>query len=119
MGARLTDPGVIEDWKDFIAPELDEAYQTDLYHVAQSIEQACVSGDFPAPLWITPANALYWYSSLNQARLALEHLHQLSKLTPAQDIETSQPALASCLHRSELYGHLQQLLMLHVLNLSH
>ena len=73
LGGLMHDEQVARDWKEFIVPDLNEAFHTELTQVATAISAARVdSGGGPGPLWITPDDAFPWYSALNQARLAIE-----------------------------------------------
>ena len=115
LGKLITDEDVASDWREFIIPDLDEAFHSDLSYVTASIAAARVDcGGGAGPLWITPEDAFHWYSSLNQARLALEEIHrfgQSEKLLPAALPELSRNAFL----RSQFYCAIQSLLLDHVM----
>ncbi|MBC8126481.1 MAG: hypothetical protein H8M99_04955, partial [Gloeobacteraceae cyanobacterium ES-bin-144] len=73
LGKFITDPEVAQDWRDYIVPELDENFSSDVLHVISAIASAHLdAGGGQGHLWITPEDAFRWYSALNQSRLALE-----------------------------------------------
>jgi len=117
LGDRVTAEEVSEDWREFVVPDLQEQFATSLEKVrevmAKALEQ-CEGGT--GSLWITPDLGFDWYSSLNQARLAIETRYQfgdtsLHKLDPGAN-----PRRKSAFYRSQFYSALQGLLLEHVLN---
>jgi len=113
LGKLITDAQLAGDWRDFIVPELEEGFHTDLAKVADSIQAARTGGE--GCLWITRDNAFHWYSALNQARLALQEIHQFGptgQLPPA----ALGPESRNAFLRSQLYCAIQSLLLDHVMN---
>jgi len=115
LGNRITDEQVAADWREYIIPDLEEAFHADLAHVASSIAAARVEcGGGPGPLWITREDAFHWYGSLNQARLALEEIHQFG---PSEDLSPMgiPPQSRNAFLRSQFYCAIQSLLLEHVM----
>ena len=115
LGNLITDDDVAPDWRDYIVPDLEAGFSTDVSHVATAITAAHVeAGGGPGALWITRDDAFHWYSTLNQARLALEERFQFGpnvSLDPADQ----PPARRAALLRSQFYCAIQSLLLDHVL----
>lgn len=115
LGKLITDEDVAPDWREFIVPDLGEAFDADLTHVAASIAAARMEcGGGPGPLWITRDDALHWYSSLNQARLAIEEVHRFgsSEIMPHEALE---PQGRNAFLRSRFYCAIQSILLDHVM----
>jgi len=73
LTTRLALGGGDEDWQEFVQPELQEQYQTEVSVVEELLNQAVAAGE--TVLYMSPDNARAWYSVLNQARLHLNHDH--------------------------------------------
>lgn len=115
LGNLITDEEVAPDWLEYIVPDLDEAFHADLSRVATSIAAARVEcGGGPGPLWITAEDAFHWYSSLNQARLALEEIHHFG---PSEGLLAADlpPQSRNAFLRSQFYCAIQSLLLEHVM----
>ena len=115
LGGLMSDDALSGDWEELIVPDLREVFQDELAEIGASIESAIFNADNgPGPIWITPDDAFPWYSSLNQARLALEEIHHFGpedtadprKMTPNQQL---------AFIRSGFYSEIQSLLLRHVL----
>lgn len=115
LGNLITDEDIAPDWREYIVPDLDEAFQSDLSKVSAVIAAARMeAAGGPGPLWITRDEALPWYSSLNQARLAIEdcfHFGPGERIDPA----SLPPASRSAFLRSQFYCAIQSLLLDHVM----
>ena len=115
LGDLITDREVAADWQEFIVPDLDEGFSADIVYVATRIAAARVeTGGGPGPLWITPEDAAPWYSTLNQARLALEERYDFG---PGESIDLAALSVdeRSGFFRSQFYCGLQSLLLEHVM----
>ena len=115
LGKLITDADVAPDWLEYIVPDLDEAFQTDLSSVTTAIASARIDcGGGAGHLWITRDTAMQWYSALNQARLAIEELHHFG---PSEDINpiSLPPGDRSAFLRSQFYCAIQSLLLDHVM----
>ncbi len=115
LGNLITDQDVAPDWQEYIVPDLDEAFHADLSHIATAIAAARVEcGGGAGPLWITAGDAFHWYSSLNQARLALEEIHHFG---PTEQLLLTDlpPQRRNAFLRSQFYCAIQSLLLEHVM----
>lgn len=115
LGNLITHEEVAPDWKEYIVPDLEEEFSSDLQHVTTSIAAARLeAGDGPGPLWITRDDAFHWYSALNQARLALEERFQFG---PGDKVDPAgfPPARRAAFLRSQFYCAIQSLLLEHAM----
>jgi hypothetical protein len=111
LGKLITDEEVAADWREYIIPDLEEGFHSDLSHVAASIAAARLeAAGGPGPLWITRDEGLQWYSALNQARLAIEERFHFG---PSEDIDAEDlpPVRRSAFLRSQFYCAIQSLLL--------
>jgi hypothetical protein len=102
-----------EDWRDFVMPELAEAFGGQLTVVEKSLRSLQPATGI-AELFITPQEADAWYGALNQARLALEDRYSLSGL----ELEELEGEKKSAWFRSQFYCNLQTLLIERVMRSS-
>ncbi len=103
------------DWREYVVPDLREAFHDELSQVCAAIERAMFeAAGGPGPVWITPDDAMAWYSALNQARLALDECHRFGQ---SADIDASgfPPQKAAAYARSRVYCALQGMLLEHVM----
>jgi len=115
LGGLMTDEVVSEDWEELIVPDLREEFQDQLAEIGASIEAAIFNADNgPGPIWITPDDAYPWYSSLNQARLALEEIHHFGPEDTADPLNMD-PNQQLAFIRSGFYSDIQSLLLRHVM----
>ena len=115
LGGLITAEEIAEDWYEYIVPDLDAAFQSDIARVAAAIQQAYDAVDGAAgSLWIERDDGLAWYSVLNQARLAIEDHHRFG---PGEDVDpdTLSPQKLSAFLRSQFYCAFQSLLLAHVM----
>ena len=115
LGDLITDEDVAHDWREYIVPDLEEGFSSDVLHVTTAIASAQLeSAGGPGPLWITPDDAFQWYSALNQARLAIEERHRFG---PSENINPASlpPARQSAFLRSQFYCVVQSMLLEYVL----
>jgi hypothetical protein len=115
LGKLITDEEVAADWKEYIIPDLQDGFSSDLQHVTTAIATSQLEcGGGPGSLWITPDDAMRWYSALNQARLAIEecyHFGPSENIRPAALPEVYRPPFM----RSQFYCALQSMLLEFVL----
>ncbi len=115
LGGLMSGDAAAEDWEELIVPDLREEFQDGLAEIGASIEAAIFNADNgPGPIWISRENAFPWYSSLNQARLALEEVHHFGTEEEA-DIKSMSPLQKAAFIRSGFYSDIQSLLLRHVL----
>lgn len=115
LGDLISEEAGAEDWEELVVPDLREAFQDELAQVGAAIESAIFQArEGPGPIWITREDVFAWYSSLNQARLALEELHSFG---PEESIspENLTTARRSAFVRSRFYCAIQGLLLEHVM----
>lgn len=111
LGGLVADEELAEDWREYIVPDLDEAFRSDVAHVAAAVAAArSQAADGEGPLWITRGDAMKWYSTLNQARLAIEERHRFG---PEEDFDPAllTPESGAAFLRSLLYLNLQKFLL--------
>lgn len=115
LGQLITDEATAADWNDYVIPDLDAGFSAEVLHVSTAITAArCEAGGGPGAVWITREDGFQWYSTLNQARLALEerfHFGTRDTIDPA----SLAPVPRAALLRSHLYCAVQGLLLDHVL----
>ena len=111
MGGLIGEEAGGDDWREYVVPDLREAFEDELGGVGAAIESAAHKAeDGPGSLWITPAEAFAWYSALNQARLALEdnfHFGPTDHIDPGPMAEDARDAYL----RSKFYVAIQSLLL--------
>lgn len=115
LGALISEEVGGLDWQEYVVPDLREGFQDELAQVSASIESAIVEANGgPGPLWITRGDVFPWYSTLNQARLALEERYHFG---PSETIDPAgfTPARRAALMRSKFYCAIQGLLLEHVM----
>ncbi len=115
LGGLMSEGAGGEDWDELIVPDLREGFQDELAEIGALIESAIFnSASGPGPIWITPGDAYPWYSSLNQARLALEEIHHFGHEEEVDPIIMT-PVQRAAFIRSGFYSDIQSLLLRHVL----
>ena len=115
LGGLISEEAGAEDWEEYIVPDLREAFQDELAQVGAAIESAIFNAEGKAgPIWISPEDSAQWYSALNQARLALEEVHQFG---PSEWIDPAElpPARRAAFIRSKFYCAIQGLLLEYVM----
>jgi len=115
LGGLIRDDAGAEDWREYVVPDLREVFRDELSDVAVALENAIHQAKGgPGPVWIEPNDAMSWYSTLNQARLALEeefHFGQTEDVDPAEFPMEKRSAFS----RSRIYCTLQSMLLEHVM----
>ncbi len=104
LGQHTTD----NDWYEFSRPELIDGFKHDISVVIKCIEP--LKDGEKKDLLISSSDAREWYSTLNQARIHLEHLHQLSEL---EDKEISSDDSLELI-KARFYTSLQGLILQHL-----
>jgi hypothetical protein len=100
-----------QDWKDYVIPDIRKGYEEHLKRVLSVIEAAQLEAAGGAgTVWITREDAFHWYSTLNQARLALEDCHHFG---PGDAIDPGRlrPVELAALFRSQFYCAIQSYLL--------
>jgi hypothetical protein len=99
------------DWEELVLPDIREEFLAQLKTVLIAIESARLeSAGGPGQLWITRDDAFHWYSSLNQARLALEAIHHFGA-APSIDPGRLSKASLKAFIRIQFYGAVQSFLL--------
>ncbi len=115
LGGLMNEDIVGEDWEELIVPDLREGFQDELAEIGALIESAIFNAaSGPGPIWITPDDAFPWYSSLNQARLALEETYHFGPEEEADPMKMA-PVQRAAFIRSGFYSDIQSLLLRHVM----
>ena len=119
LGSQITERQLKEDWLDFVVPDLKEEFATSLEKVrevmAKAVEDYQNSESDTGSLWITRDLGFDWYSSFNQARLAIESHYGFGEAPKEEILEDGDPSKRSAYYRSQFYGAVQGLLLEHVL----
>lgn len=110
VSAPMSGDEGIEDWRDYVLPDLRDGFNAQLAAIEAAVE-AAGSEDEPGELFILKEDAELWYGGLNQARLALEERYDLSNAILAE----MTPGKRSAWFRSQFYLHVQSLLLTHVM----
>ena len=115
LGGLMSEEAGGEDWEELVVPDLREGFQDELAEIGALIESAVfASASGPGPIWITPGEAFPWYSSLNQARLALEEIYHFGPEDKADPLNMT-PVQRAAFIRSGFYSDIQSLLLRHVM----
>ena len=115
MGALIDEEAGGGDWREYVVPDLREAFADEIDEIGAVIESAAhQAGDGVGPVWITPASAYPWYSAFNQARLALEELYHFGSGENPDPAILGEEAHEAYL-RSKFYFAIQSLLLEYVL----
>ena len=115
LGGMITEESVVEDWREYVVPDLREEFVNQIGTVAKAIESAMLqAGGGPGSIWITKADGFLWYGALNQARLAIEDSHHFGP-SDNVDVDELPPARRSAFLRSQFYLAIQSLLLDHVM----
>lgn len=115
LGGMVKEQSLVEDWQEFVVPDLRESFQDHLAEVGAAVESASYQAEGGAgPIWISPDDADAWYSALNQARLAIEEIHRFGA---DEHFEVSaMPEIRQAAYiRSRFYCAIQGLLLEYVM----
>jgi hypothetical protein len=113
LGALMGEDPHAADWEEFVIPDLHRDFAEQLEYVAAAVKEARAKaggGAAAGPLWIHRSDAMHWYGSLNQARLALEARHHFGDRTrlPAGERDEQR---RSAFFRNQFYQAIQSLLL--------
>lgn len=115
LGCLITEEAGGLDWEEYVVPDLREEFQDQLAQIGAAVEAASFHAqNGPGPIWITRDDAAAWYSSLNQARLAIEEYFQFGA-SERIDIKTLTPERQAAFIRSKFYCAVQSLLLEYVM----
>lgn len=116
LGEGVGEPEILEDWREFVLPELEQEFTGAVARVGTVLTTAAQQCEGPTGcLWITREDGFHWYSTLNQARLAIEERYRFGDRA-RDDLELlDDTARQSAWYRSQFYSALQGLLLQHVL----
>lgn len=110
VSAPMSGDEGIEDWRDYVLPDLRDGFNAQLAAIEAAVE-AAGDEEQPGEIFILKEDAELWYGGLNQARLALEERYDLSNAILAE----MTPGKRSAWFRSQFYLHVQSLLLTHVM----
>lgn len=115
LGGLISEDAGGADWEEYVVPDLREEFQDELAQVGAAIESAMfhAAGD-AGPIWITRDDVFPWYSSLNQARLAIEEHFKFRSNVKGYMMNPTPEARAAYI-RSEFYSDIQKLLLDYVM----
>ncbi len=118
MGGLMQDGPAGRDWKDFVVPELADAFskQSEFIACAVAGAQAKAHGG-PGSILIRRVEAEIWYGALNQARLALENRHELASVNTPEEVMDMSRARRSAFFRSDTYLRIQSILLDYMMRL--
>lgn len=115
LGEMISEESGAEDWREYVMPDLREAFTEQLDKVSTTIEGAMAEANGgPGSIWIHRNEGMLWYGALNQARLAIEETHHFGP-TDSVTMEDLPPARRSAFFRSQFYLAIQSLLLDHVM----
>lgn len=111
LGSAVSHQEIADDWREFVVPDLDLSFSSQLNVVAEAITRARdEANNGPGTLWIRRDDAYDWYGALNQARLAIEECHHFG---PGESVDplSLEPGARQAFLRSQFYCALQSLLL--------
>lgn len=107
---------LVEDWRELVLPELEREFSGAVKRVHEVVARAAAQCEATSGLlWITREDGFHWYSTLNQARLAIEMRYRFGERSHDDLALSADPSRQSAWHRSQFYSALQGLLLQHVL----
>jgi hypothetical protein len=116
---RLSEKMVTDsDWEEFVAPDIRSQFSDQITHVSRAISSAPMDEDQAGSIFISSEDAPIWYGAINQARMTLEHIFQISEIADFVDLDELGDIGAekrSALIRSHFYSYFQCILLEYVL----
>lgn len=109
-----TDP----DWEEFVAPDIRDQFSYQIVHVSRSISSAQRGEDQVGVVLVEKEDCMTWYGALNQARMTLELVYQVSELDEYADLDDLaeiSEEMRMALVRSHFYSAFQSLLLDYVI----
>lgn len=111
VGARMENTAGWDDWREWVIPDLRDGFHQQLQTVVRAIDAGRGEGGFETGVVVIPRTEfLDWYGALNQARLALEAVHQFGP-KPLAIAEDHAPERRAAYFRSQFYSFLQSNLL--------
>jgi len=107
------------DWEEFVAPDIRSQFSDQIAYVSRAISSAPRDENQVGSIAIASEDAMTWYGAINQARMTLEQLYQVSKIEDFGDLDEINGLSEekhSALVRSHFYSALQSLLLDYVLD---
>ena len=107
------------DWEEFVAPDIRSQFSDQVSHVSRAISAAPMDEEQAGSIFISKEDAPIWYGAINQARMTLEHLFQLSEINEFVDIEDLgdiSDEKRSAVIRAHFYSTFQCILLEYVLD---
>ncbi|MGJ8657476.1 MAG: hypothetical protein ACSHX6_13590 [Akkermansiaceae bacterium] len=107
------------DWEEFVAPDIRSQFSDQVTHVSRALSAAPMDEDQAGSIFISKDDAPIWYGALNQARMTLEHIYQISELDEFVELDELGDigdAKRSAVIRSHFYSTFQCLLLDYVLD---
>ena len=106
------------DWEEFVAPDIRDQFSDQIIHVSRAISSAQRDENQVGAVFVSKNDAMIWYGAINQARITLEQLYQVSKLEDFVEVDGMDEVSDerhSALVRSHFYSTIQSLLLEYVL----
>jgi len=106
------------DWEEFVAPDIRSHFSDQISHVSRAISAAPMDEGQAGSIFITKEDAPIWYGALNQARMSLEQLYQISELDEfleLDDLGDISDMKRSAVISNHFYSTFQSLLLEYVL----
>ncbi len=103
-----------DDWKEFVVPDIVTQFNDQITFVSRAISAAPRDEDHAGSIFISKEDAMTWYGTVNQARLSLEHQHDLSKvddITTEEDLDDLDSDVRAAVIRNHFYTSIQTLLL--------
>jgi len=107
------------DWEEFVAPEIRSQFSDQIVHVSRAISSAQRDENQVGAVFVSKNDAMIWYGAINQARISLEQLYQVSKIENFIDSDGTDEISDekhSALVRGHFYSMMQSVLLEYVLD---
>jgi len=107
------------DWEEFVASDIRNQFSDQIAHVSRAISSAKRDENQMGAVFVEKEDAMTWYGAINQARMTLEQLYQVSSIDDFLELDDMQDLSEekhSALIRSHFYSAMQSLLLDYVLD---